>query len=920
MRIFSKHLVALAAGSFVGAACAGDDGGNQTTSKQVAQVTGSLSSDGGNQNVNPAMHAAASGSLRGQVDTVSIATIGPAGELVVVAEGSVAADGTFRIDHVPVGSGPFIVEGQGSAGVVGAVIVPGDLAAGETVQTVPMSAETTLEANVLASLVASAPEAPSGAGASGIDTIGLMTWISANLAADAQSTGSVANAVADAQAAWLQVAAAGTANVTASALVDAKLAAWTQLTASLNAAQSDAAEARAWATFMAQAGADVAAQAHVDLATQAEATAAAGVLFQAAFAEGTAASDDATAISAVLSARADHQTQAASTSGSATISAELTAAYQAFIDAVGTATTVDAVAAAYVNLAATISGSGAGGADTSIAASLAAQAGSSVTFDAMEAAIEGAAQASVDLRGSIGTALASGERETRVSGVVQSYAAFEAAIAAAVEAHLGADAPDWATGFVASAAAQAGGHGAVLLDLDILSVVTGDAGIDIVGAVTASLGFQSGADGLVDGVFTASADATTAILVTVNPQGTTHTVATGTLDASGMFHFENVTAATTSATFVQVLNAEGEVVGAVQLQGVLSGQGDDVTAPPMTAETTAEANVFMALVADGMAESSIDRAFLEAHIDAAMAAAIASEGDVSTVASAIEVASQVHAQALGTTTAALASASASVVAQLHADLAANGAAADQAYADFQAALAVAIEGAIGADASGQAWATAQASATFAAIVEGGSDAGGDLAATAEARAHLAASVALDLAVSGAFAATSFGATRVNEVHAAVAAYATAIGDAQNAGQLDLAGEAFVDAMLGLGGLDGSASGVLGVVVSSDLKLNALDQAAIATAVEGAFAAAATWQAGIEAATALTGSGSGTLDLHAALTGVATATSTFDGALEAALDLSAFASLQASDASALHELVVQLSAGLYGSASAGASSP
>lgn len=914
MRIFSKHLVALAAGSLVGAACAGGDSGNQTTSKPVATVTGSLSSDGGNQNVNPAMHPTASGSLRGQVNAVSIATIGPTGELTAIAAGSVAADGTFRIDNVPVGNGPFIVEGQGSAGVIGSVIVPGDLAADDTVQTVPMSAETTLEANVLASLAAGG-EAPAN-----VDTIGLMTWISAELAADAQSTGSVANAVADAQTAWLQVAVAGSANVTASALVDAKLAAWTELTAALNGAQSDVAEASAWADFMAEAQADVAAQAHVDLATQAQATAAAGVLFQAAFAEGTAAADDATAIAAVLSAHADAATQAAATSGSTAISAQLDAAYQAFIDAVGSAGTVDAVAAAYVNLAATISGSGSGNADGSIAASLAAQAGSTITFDAMEAAILGAAQASVDLRSSIGTALASGERETRVSGVVQSYTAFGAAVEAAVAAHLGANAPDWATGFVASAAAQAGGHGAVLLDLDILSVVTGGSGIDIVGAVTASLGLQSGADGLVDGVFTASADAMTAILVTVNPQGTTHTVATGTLDANGMFHFEDVTAATTSATFVQLLDAQGAVVGAVQLEGVLSGQGDDVTAPPMTAETTAEAEVFIAIVADGMAESSIDRAFLEAHIDAAMAAAMASEGNVSTVATAIEVASQVHAQALGTTTTALATASASVLAQLHADLAANGEAADQAYADFQAALAAAIEGTVGADASEQAWATAQASATFTAIIEGGSDAGSDLAATAEARGHLASSAMLDLAVSGAFEQASFGAARVNEIHAAVAAYAMAIGDAQNAGQLDLAGDAFVDAMLGLGGLDGAASGVLGLVVSSDLDLNALDQASVATAVQSAFAAAATWQAGIEAAAALTGSGSGTLDLHAAVAAIATATSTFDGALDAALDLSVIASLAGSDASALHALVVQLSAGLYGSTSGGASSP
>jgi len=595
------------------------------------------------------------GSVRGRLvaadaraTSASLVAIDDDGATTVVASGAITADGRFRIDDIPPSDGPFIVRVDGTATIIGAVVIPSDVTAGDTTTTLPIDHETTVEAEAYVALLAG------DAARATVDVVGLLTWIDAALAARADSAATLAAAWWSAQEGWIAVTA-----VSATAAAEARLDAWADLT--LRADAEGAVTSAARRDFIVQSQADLMARLDLTAGAHADAQAAAAILFEAALTGDAALRDAAARVGAELSAHASWAAQVAASAGSSaevTIAARLTSAYARFFDALAEADDADAMADAWLQLSGAISGHGASD-GARAALDLLADAEAGVDADALEAALAATTEARATFDADLQAALA-GSAEVRASAVAAAFVELRAALAATIAGSL-ATASDRVEAFVVASATQIHGAMGALFDLDVLSDL--EVGVTIVGAIAAELG--------------ARVDAAT--LVALDAAGAARVVAEGVV-AGGQYRFEGV--ATTGATLVvELTDASGELVGAALA-------GADVTV-----ESTVETLVFLARVDEGERPSAIDLAFIARLVDADLAAAATTDGGATATLARATLAAELIADATAAATtperaraeAALAFGLAVTTAT---DVSANLVAAADARADAEAGLAL----------------------------------------------------------------------------------------------------------------------------------------------------------------------------------------------------------------------------------------
>lgn len=297
----------------------------------VAAVEGRVDADEGNQH-SGAMAAAAAAIA---ADSVALITV----DTVVLAEAAVR-DGQFRLDGLAPIEGPFYVESRLDGEVTGRVLVPFGAAGGERTITMPISAETTAEAAAYAALRA--------AGES-VDPIALVTSITAEMAATAE-TGALATAALAAQIAErAALEAHAGAEMTAEALAEARGRAFARLSAALDAATDAAAEAEAWADYRFEAAVALQGALGAGLEARADAAAAAGVALAEAL-YGASGFDAAVAFAGEAAGRAQQAVIEARLAASAEARARAEAAFDGFFAAIAEARDAADVQAAHDGL------------------------------------------------------------------------------------------------------------------------------------------------------------------------------------------------------------------------------------------------------------------------------------------------------------------------------------------------------------------------------------------------------------------------------------------------------------------------------------------------------------------------------------------------------------------------------------------
>jgi len=813
-------------------ACGSDSNTTDKTPQpgDVGTVSGALASSGSGS-------AAASGS------TVLVSSVDDDGNLKVVGQGTLDASGRFDVTDVDAGSGPFVVQVMSSANAtLASVIVPEDIADGDHVRTNRLSAETTTEVDTMLDILAG------DADRSDIDTISLMTWITADLAAHSDSE-QLATAVSLALETSLATSAAEGHSTSADAMEQGELAAWTAFATAADASADASVQAQAWAEFLnTTAG-----------SSSSDVQAAAGLAFASTFTSSNQSRTDALRIAAELSGYASWSAERDAVSGSSVqtaVEAKLELAYDSFFESLDDAQSESDIDSASVALAAAITGRAEGSQQSSSALGILIAGENSGSDDNVNAAIDATADIATSFQSSIDSAM-SGSADSRANAIAEAYATFRGELDAKLEASLDASITSRLQSFTDEATAQSGGHLAALLDLDLdLLHIVGDIGIALSGSIDVGLSGDGalGLDGL-DGTFDAAAQATVAVLVQIAADGTTHDVDSGTIN-DGHFSFDSVTEAT--GTFVvELRNASGDVEGALAFDNITSGSANDIGM--ITQESTIEARVMLQRLADGENVGDIDSDRLDAMIDGAIAAAVATDSDNGQ--------SDIEALAMATFAAQL-------VAEQNDDM--NEARAEAALA-FEAVIEATSSNTVLGDAS-------------------------------EARTRLEGAFALQAALHSAFTGSS-SSTRTTELDAAVSVLVSATSAANNGDELDLAGATFVNAMLGFASTGNESDGLLGDIVSGDLTLGLTQQVVIETATDSAFAAGVTFRAAIQAATQGAIS-NGMFDGEGFATGWASAQATYDAALSAALDLSTL-SLDEGDAQVITTLVTHLSLSFSG---------
>lgn len=362
-----------------------------------------------------------------------------------------------------------------------------------------------------------------------------------------------------------------------------------------------------------------------------------------------------------------------------------------------------------------------------------------------------------------------------------------------------------------------------------------------------------------------------------------------------------------SYTVTDLPQTDGPVIVEAQANGTVVGSalvpdgvgGDGLAAMPISAETTAEAEAYAALLADGHAAVDIDAVALMQHVSAEMAVSVSTGAELADGVWDAQV-----AWADGMAAAGVAGANASASAGAATDAYNRYAAAVHANADLQGAAEAfahdadaAVAAALGADA--EAMVTAEAAASYALATEladgAAADAATALAAAEVAQAEARAQIALaDGEIQG-------------QIEAAYAAYDAALAEAANAEAVAAAhvalaqelrgddGESIFDAVVEAGfmveGLEGLPGGVPGVDIDMILS-EALGS--VQTALAEADAALESALAGLDG---VEGAGAAFFD--------------YRGQLEAALNQGLGAYLDAESAA----LALELSAAAEGNADA-----
>lgn len=878
-----------------------------------ALLRGRIDDDHGNQHTSPMLasriEASGSATLMGEAAVVSVLGIAADGTTRVLAEADVRADSTFSVEGLVPFDGIVVVEAmtESQGEVLGKVLVVQGLSDGAVLTLMPISAETTAEAEAFLGIVAN------GVAPADIDAIGLITEISAESASAVTTGVELSGSVLTAQQARLEALqrASGSA-VTAAGWQAAKSAAFEDLTLELDAAASAEAEFQAWIRFLGRVGGDLEDATGIAIRDQATAEAAASFAFGAhmsASAGTVAISDLAVATGAVLTAAVEHEAMiaAAAASGAKTeVEAKVNGAFARFLASVRAATTVKAVANAKAELDAEISGRG--GATKSaleILLTVDTSGGAAVTAS-LNAGLDAALAAKSTLAAELDAAVkaqTAALAKMSASAFVHYRQSLETAIRGAASVL-----SDTSLDFLIEATASQDGGSSSVIEIAVLRGLP----FQIIGSVEAGLGAQAGATALVAGLGTDFAGVTQARVSALDEHGALTLVQTASVDvAGGTFSIDRVEGEPGAMALVEVLDAGGNVSGMIILDRLV-GMGGQLKIAPITQETTVEAQVFLEAMARGVVTTDIDRGHLMAMIDASIAAAATAEEEISALTSSVLAAQATTAGALGTTEAKLAAASGSAVAELEAALATKAESTAEAHARFEAALRARAKVVASVGTEAVAKARAQANAAFRAALKATlANHGSVLSAAAFARAQINSAIHQTAALKENMDVGGIEALLIADVDVALAALIDASASATSASDIVAAGDAFGGSLLGKGTVPLDQGGVLDAVLGAEAAI----EAAIAPAVNAAFtmatAAAADFRATVEAAARGAVDAQGRVDRAEVARATIAAWATFEATVAASAEMAAVSSISGAHASLASETILQTAGCLYG---------
>lgn len=865
-----------------GAGGEGGEGGAGGGAVDGSTLRGRLDVDGGNQSTRTARSKQSAG-----IDADAVSIVTATGE--VLAEAAVEADGRFEITGLNAIEAPFMVEASLDGAVVGRVLVPVDLEQDDEMAVMPISRETSVEAMVFAGLEASGEA---------IDGIGLVTHISQEMAADDDAA--LDSAVVAAQAAFIAALDARSEDdVDVEALLDARSAAFVTLSSALDAASDAEAEAAAWDEWFIAERAALELAFQVDQSAQSEARAAASLslaIEAEANAGEPAEQHAALQLATMLSGRAHQAALETLITGEAELEATVSAAFEAFFEDTRDADDLDGLVAAEANLRAALIG--AGGLADYLRANLDARTGLGVqAVIGARAGLESTARDVFDF--------ADGEGAQLGEAVAAGHAEVQAHVDALVRGQLGG--------------ANGEASGALLGELMIHAVanpaeqLAGDVemGALVEGTLTADApacdagAFMCGARSIV-----ADLDATLrgigrfetaegARLVVRDGNRTLAAVAG--VAGEGGFDIELPSGEQPDGmTTIEILSA-GEVIGALLVERPAVDDGEARQLRPITIESSVEALIASTLADRG---EPVDRSVIERLIDAAVArASLESEQQFDATLTAIAVAQAVQSATLDLPVDQMDSAGAEARAALEAALEGGNDDAGDAFARFYGEIQAALTG---DDAERWAWVMAQTAAAFELAVRAQGEAGSMLAVTSKARAQIEAAIAGTWAMQDRIDDASMPLAIDATLDEALVLLVEQTNDADNADDVELAGEDFAAGLTGSSGLlyDMSAA-----IADGDLVLATTLDTALAVSVQAAEAGEANLAAALEAALSAHSAGGANSE---AMASTLAAFEAFEIFLASAFDNPVFSELDSADFDALATVTSMTSLGLFGS--------
>jgi hypothetical protein len=271
-----KNQLWVAVATLVLAACGGED---------TAKVRGKLSDQEGTQQQSIGAFGEEGLGGSGTVSAASMvraSTVGPGGQLTLVGEAEVSAQGSYTLE-VPADEQRLVIQAVNSSGtVVASTLLDASGEAGSEAVAPPMDSESSLEAEVFVQMVAD------GAQVAETNTVDMRARINSKMAAAARQGATtrdivktrvkaLAEAVRAAQETEIRAYAKAGVNTSQSALFQAELAASARLNAALDAGTSIAAAYETFYTELAAAAESVGAKAE----EQARAESSASVAFRA---------------------------------------------------------------------------------------------------------------------------------------------------------------------------------------------------------------------------------------------------------------------------------------------------------------------------------------------------------------------------------------------------------------------------------------------------------------------------------------------------------------------------------------------------------------------------------------------------------------------------------------------------------------
>lgn len=890
-----------------------DDASGRTGIAQGAMLRGRIDDDHGNQHTTPALGsmigASGGASVTGQATVASVLGIAADGTTRVLAEADVRADGTFSVEGLVPFEGIVVVEAltEGQGDVVGKVLVVHGLSDGAVLTVMPVSAETTAEAEAFLGIVAD------GVAAADIDAIGLITEISAESASAVTTGVELSGSVLTAQQARLEALqrASGSA-VTAAEWQAAKSAAFEDLTLDLDAAASAEAEFEAWIRFLGRVGGELQEATGIAIRDQATAEAAASFAFGAhvSASAGTGAISDLTvATGAVLTAAAEHEAMIAAAAASGVkneVEARVNGAFARFLASVRAATTVQAVADAKAELDAEISGRG-GASKSALEILLTADtSGSAAVTASLNAALDAALAAKIMLAAELDAAIkaqTAALAKASASAFVRYRQSLETAIRGAASLL-----SDTSLDFLIEATASQDGGSSSVIEIAVMQGLP----FQIIGSVEAGLGAQAGATALAAGLGTDFAGVTQARVSVFDEHGALTLVQTSSVDiAGGTFSIDRVDGEPSAMALIEVLDAGGNVNGMIILDRLM-GMGGELKIAPITQETTVEAQVLLEAMRRGVLATDIDRGQLMSMIDASVAAAATAEEEIPALTSSVLAAQATAAAALGTTEAKLAAASHSAVAELEAALAAGSESSASAHARFETALRARAKAVASVGTEAFAKARAQANAAFRAVLKATlANHGSILSAGVFARAQINSAIHQTAALKENMEVGGIEALLIADVDLALAALIDATASATSATDIAAAGDAFRGSLLGKGTVTVEQGGVLDAILGAEAAI----EAAIAPAVEASFtmatSAAADFRATVEAAARAAVDAQGRVDRAEVARATFAAWTTFEATVAASAEMAAVEDIGGAHASLASETILQTAGSLYG---------